>query len=67
MRYMVTAMLDYLAGGDTIDELVEEFEELEREDLLACIAYANTMLKVRGTIAPAAPVPLLTAANQSLA
>ena len=47
MRYMVTAMLDYLAGGDTIDELMEEFEELEREDLLACIAYANTMLKVR--------------------
>ncbi|WP_420459324.1 DUF433 domain-containing protein [Neolewinella sp.] len=47
MRYMVTAMLDYLAGGDTIDELMEEFEELEREDLLACIAYANTMLRVR--------------------
>ena len=45
MRYMVTAMLDYLAGGDTIDELMEEFEELEREDLLACIAYANTMLR----------------------
>ena len=45
MRYMVTAMLDYLAGGDSIEELVEEFEGLEREDLLACIAYANTMLK----------------------
>lgn len=45
MRYMVTAMLDYLAGGDTIEELVEEFEGLEAEDLLACIAYANEMLK----------------------
>lgn len=45
-RYMVTAMLDYLAGGDTIEELLEEFEELEREDLLACIAYANTMLQI---------------------
>ncbi|MEL7163489.1 MAG: DUF433 domain-containing protein [Bacteroidota bacterium] len=47
MRYMVTAMLDYLAGGDTIDDLLEEFEGLEREDLYACIAYANTMLKLR--------------------
>jgi len=46
MRYMVTAMLDYLAGGDTIEDLVEEFEGLEPEDLLACIAYANEMLKV---------------------
>ena len=40
-RYMVTAMLDYLAGGDTIDELLEEFDDLEREDFLVCIAYAN--------------------------
>ena len=47
MRYMVTAMLDYLAGGDSIEDLLEEFPELEREDLLACIAYANTMLKAR--------------------
>ncbi len=47
MRYMVTAMLDYLAGGDSIEDLVEEFAGLEREDLLACIAYANEMLKVR--------------------
>lgn len=46
MRYMVSAMLDYLAGGDTIEDLVEEFEGLEPEDLLACIAYANEMLKV---------------------
>lgn len=38
---MVTAMLDYLAGGDTIDELLKEFDDLEREDFLACIAYAN--------------------------
>jgi uncharacterized protein (DUF433 family) len=47
MRYLVTGMLDYLAGGDTIDELLDEFEDLEREDLLACIAYANMLLKVR--------------------
>ena len=45
-RYMVTSMLDYLAGGDTIDELLEEFDDLERDDFLACIAYATTMLKV---------------------
>jgi len=35
---MVTAMLDYLAGGDTIDDLLVEFDDLEREDFLACIA-----------------------------
>ncbi|MEM9526449.1 MAG: DUF433 domain-containing protein, partial [Bacteroidota bacterium] len=40
-RYMVTAMLDYLAGGDTIEDLLEEFDDLEYDDFLACIAYAN--------------------------
>lgn len=49
-RYMVTAMLDYLAGGDTIEELLEEFPGLEHEDFLACIAYANVMLRVNDSI-----------------
>lgn len=49
-RYMVTAMLDYLAGGDTIEELLEEFPGLEHEDFLACIAYANAMLQVNDSI-----------------
>lgn len=40
-RYMVESMIEYLAGGDDIETLLKEFKELQREDILACIAYAN--------------------------
>jgi uncharacterized protein (DUF433 family) len=39
-RIWVSLILDLLAGGTTIEELLEEYPGLEREDILACIAYA---------------------------
>lgn len=47
LRYPVEVMLEYLAAGETIDDLVDEFQELEREDLLACIEFAAQALKVK--------------------
>ena len=47
MRYTVEGMLEYLSGGDSIAELLEEFPDLEREDLLACLQYATTLMKRR--------------------
>lgn len=38
-RHMVTAILEYLAGGDSIDAVLAEFPVLERDDVLACVAY----------------------------
>jgi len=38
-RYMVPAILEYLAGGDSIDAVLAEFPDLERNDILACIAF----------------------------
>ena len=46
-RYPVEAMLEYLAGGDTIENLLRQFTDLEKEDLLACIEFANQSLKLR--------------------
>ena len=37
---MVSSMLGYLAAGETFDSMLEEFDDLEQEDLLACLAYA---------------------------
>ena len=47
LRYPVESMLEYLAAGDTIDELLKEFPELEREDFLACVEFANQSLKLK--------------------
>lgn len=44
-RYTVEGMLEYLAGGDSIEELLQEFPDLEREDLLACLQFAVVNMK----------------------
>ncbi|MCU0516204.1 MAG: DUF433 domain-containing protein [Oscillatoria sp. Prado101] len=38
-RIWVSLILDFLAGGMTIEEVLEGYPSLEREDVLACIAY----------------------------
>ena len=40
MRITVGDILEYLAGGMTIPELLEDFDELTEEDIRACLAYA---------------------------
>ena len=47
LRYPVEAMLEYLAAGDTFEELIAEFPELQREDLQACIEFAAQSLKLK--------------------
>ena len=47
LRYPVESMLEYLAGGDTVDDILAEFPDLEREDLQACIQFAAQSLKLR--------------------
>jgi uncharacterized protein (DUF433 family) len=39
-RITVGDILEYLAGGDTEDEILAEFPQLSREDIRACLAYA---------------------------
>lgn len=45
LRYPVESILEYLVAGDTIDDLIVEFSDLEREDILACLAYAMEAIK----------------------
>lgn len=40
MRITVQDILEYLAGGMTEDEILEDFSELTREDIKACLAFA---------------------------
>ena len=47
LRYPVESMLEYLAGGDSFEEVLAEFPDLERDDLLACLQFAAQSLKLR--------------------
>jgi uncharacterized protein (DUF433 family) len=40
LRITVYDVLDYLASGMTQDEILEDFPDLTREDLRACLAFA---------------------------
>lgn len=44
-RYTVEGLLEYLAAGDSIEELLQEFPDLEKEDIQACLQYALLHLK----------------------
>lgn len=44
MRITVRDILEYLAGGMTIEELLTDFPELTREDVQACLAYAAAQI-----------------------
>ncbi len=44
-RYTVEGLLEYMAGGDSIEDLLQEFSDLEKEDLLACLQYALLHIK----------------------
>lgn len=47
MRYPVESLLEYLAGGDSIEELLVEFPDLHRDDVLACIEFAAESIKLK--------------------
>ena len=39
LRITVYDVLSYLASGMTVEEVLEDFPSLTREDILACLAY----------------------------
>jgi uncharacterized protein (DUF433 family) len=39
----VSLILDFLASGMTIPEVLEEYPQLQTEDILACIFYGAEM------------------------
>ncbi|MFP4436183.1 MAG: DUF433 domain-containing protein [Chloroflexaceae bacterium] len=47
LRYPVATMLERLSSGMSIDDILADYADLEREDLLAVLAYAAQVRQVR--------------------
>ena len=47
LRYPVETLLELLSSGMTIDEVLADYEDLERDDLLAVLAYAARLARTR--------------------
>jgi uncharacterized protein (DUF433 family) len=46
-RIWVSLLLDFLASGATMEEILENYPHLKREDVLAAIAYGAEMSRER--------------------
>ena len=46
LRYPVESVLEWLAGGMTIEEILSDYPDLERDDILATLAYAARLAHV---------------------
>ena len=47
LRYPVETLLELLSAGMTVDEILADYEDLEREDLLAALAFAARLAHVQ--------------------
>jgi len=47
LRYPVETILELLASGMTHEEILQDYPDLERDDLLACISYAAELTKLK--------------------
>ena len=39
-RITVQTILEFLSAGDTLEDVLEEYPSITREDVLACLAYS---------------------------
>lgn len=43
LRYPVQTLLELMSSGMTVDEILADYEDLQREDLLAALEYAAVL------------------------
>jgi len=47
LRYPVENVLEWLASGMTTDEILADYEDMEREDILAALSYAARLTRIK--------------------
>lgn len=47
LRYPVESILEWLAAGMTPDEILADYEDLEREDILAALSFAARLTHMK--------------------
>lgn len=47
LRYPVETILEWLGSGMSIDEILTDYEDLEKEDIMAALDFASRLVKVK--------------------
>ncbi len=50
MRFSVTQMLELLASGMTIEEILKDYPYIEKEDIQACLNFAAGMANTKTVV-----------------
>ena len=53
-RITVQTILEFLGAGDSIEDILEEYPSLTREDILACLQYSSRLMSNHFRLEPAA-------------
>ncbi len=56
-RIWVSLILDFLSNGDSIETILQEYPQLKREDILACLAFGAEAASDRFIPVPLNDVP----------
>jgi uncharacterized protein (DUF433 family) len=52
-RVSVQTVLEFLSNGDSIEDVLENYPTLTRDDVLACLKFASRLMEHRYIIEPA--------------
>lgn len=47
LRYPVEMILELLSAGMSTDEVLEDYEDLERDDIMAALTYATRLTQIK--------------------
>ena len=47
LRYPVEMILELLSGGMTTQEILDDYEDLEKDDILAALTFATRLVQVK--------------------
>lgn len=53
-RIAVQTVLEFLAAGDSADDVLEEYPALTRADVQACLGYASRLMANQFSVVPMA-------------
>jgi uncharacterized protein (DUF433 family) len=53
-RITVQTVLEFLAAGDSIEDVLEEYPRLKRDDVQACLDYASRVIGNHFSVVPTA-------------
>ena len=53
-RIAVQTVLEFLGAGDSVEDVLEEYPDLTREDVQACLNYASRLMANHYSVVPVA-------------